>query len=725
MNKLHFWGIGVLSASLLMLEILATRVSKIIFGYDFQFIILSLAIAGIGIGGILTYGIFSFEKGKQKLSNRLGGVVFLYVSILILPFLIASNKALLGLFLTKILFFLSLFFAYILCGIVISFLFTIHKKQISKLYFFDMVGAALGSLLVVFLLDAWGNLIATLGVFFMAFVSVIFFIKQRHFKFLVGGVGIVTLSVLFFVNQSGFSIKCEQSIWSDITSKTKNRSLFTVNSNSYSQVESYKNLKLSEIRHPILIDCTGLTFAVPLLENMQNHRIELLSSFIPYAFKNFDSALILGAGGGMNVAQAYLGGVTQITAVEINPLMEETEAQLVSRDRSVYAKPNVSLMIQEGRNFLENTNQKYDHINIAFLKKYGGAGIKEFMFLENYLFTTEAFESYIDHLNPEGILFLQDHNYTLSRYFPTFLSVLKKIGFNPDESLLVVPGSKISYIFFKKGVFSAKEKAVLELEIKTRWGSSKSLGAEDLRQAYASPILTDNRPYYWGIKPFGFFEIPEKDGRFATKNDLFILLIGAGCIYLFILILPFFLKEKKPLLFKHSLYFSFVAFGFITLELMFVQLFSLWFGNPVHTLALILPTVLFFSGIGSFLTRNILAEKVVKQIKINYIFLFLALLGLFLVFLYKASWGMQLPLFFKILIVLILVSIPSVFMGTFFPLGLKLVEKYSSKQIPYMWGINGLATVLGGIGSILIALYLGFLFALLIGVIFIYWHCFF
>ena len=67
----------VISSSLLMVEIVSTRVSKIAFGYNSQFIILSLAWVGIGIGGIIIF--FRWEQIYMELNRNL--LVFSLISI--------------------------------------------------------------------------------------------------------------------------------------------------------------------------------------------------------------------------------------------------------------------------------------------------------------------------------------------------------------------------------------------------------------------------------------------------------------------------------------------------------------------------------------------------------------------------------------------------------------------------------------------------------------------
>ena len=48
------------------------------------------------------------------------------------------------------------------------------------------------------------------------------------------------------------------------------------------------------------------------------------------------------------------------------------------------------------------------------------------------------------------------------------------------------------------------------------------------------------------------------------------------------------------------------------------------------------------------------------------------------------------------------------FMGMAFPLGILCVEQHSRSAVAWAWGINGLFTVIGGLASVLLSIYVGF-----------------
>src|SRR5207248_89728 len=78
---------------------------------------------------------------------------------------------------------------------------------------------------------------------------------------------------------------------------------------------------------------------------------------------SFHHALILGAGSGSDVATALAYGVQSITAVEIDPTIQQLGVRY--HPNHPYADPRVKVVINDGRAFLQNTNEKFDLIIYA------------------------------------------------------------------------------------------------------------------------------------------------------------------------------------------------------------------------------------------------------------------------------------------------------------------------------------------------------------------------
>ncbi|MBD0293075.1 MAG: spermidine synthase [Jiangellaceae bacterium] len=113
-----------------------------------------------------------------------------------------------------------------------------------------------------------------------------------------------------------------------------------------------------------------------------------------------DEVLIVGAGNGNDVAVALHRGARRVDAVEIDPRLLEIGHQ--RHPDAPYADARVVTHVDDGRAFLQRSDDKYDLIIFALPDSLtlvtGAASIR----LESYLFTEEALQAVRDHLRPGG-----------------------------------------------------------------------------------------------------------------------------------------------------------------------------------------------------------------------------------------------------------------------------------------------------------------------------------
>ena len=124
--------------------------------------------------------------------------------------------------------------------------------------------------------------------------------------------------------------------------------------------------------------------------------------FLPYQRAGHEpgNVLIVGAGTGTDVAIALAEGARHVDAVEIDPRLEQIGAQ--QHPDHPYQDPRVSVYINDGRAFLEQSHNQYDLILFALpdsLTLVSGQGSLR---LESYLFTQQALQTAMDHLTPDG-----------------------------------------------------------------------------------------------------------------------------------------------------------------------------------------------------------------------------------------------------------------------------------------------------------------------------------
>lgn len=147
--------------------------------------------------------------------------------------------------------------------------------------------------------------------------------------------------------------------------------------------------------------------------------------FFPYRHlpRTPRNLLIVGAGTGNDVAVALAEGARHIDAVEIDPVILAL-GRRYHADRP-YENPRVSVHIDDGRSYIQNTRSRYDLIVFALpdsLTLLAGQGVLR---LENYLFTKESMQRVRSLLTPGGTFAMYNYysSWLRDRYAGTLAHV--------------------------------------------------------------------------------------------------------------------------------------------------------------------------------------------------------------------------------------------------------------------------------------------------------------
>ena len=114
---------------------------------------------------------------------------------------------------------------------------------------------------------------------------------------------------------------------------------------------------------------------------------------------------VIGVGGGFDILTALRFDASRITGIEINA----ATLNIVRNVFSDYFKhwvtdPRVTLVNAEGRHYLSTTPETYDIIQLSGVDSYSGTPGAAHVFSENYLYTAEAFDLYLSRLSEHGVL---------------------------------------------------------------------------------------------------------------------------------------------------------------------------------------------------------------------------------------------------------------------------------------------------------------------------------
>jgi hypothetical protein len=121
----------------------------------------------------------------------------------------------------------------------------------------------------------------------------------------------------------------------------------------------------------------------------------------------FRNAAILGAGSGSDVATALAKGVPSVTAVEIDPRIQQLGSEL-HPDRP-YQDPRVKVVIDDGRAFLRNTTERFDLIVFALPDSLTLTSGMTSLRLESFLLTRDSIAAAREKLSDDGVLVLYNY----------------------------------------------------------------------------------------------------------------------------------------------------------------------------------------------------------------------------------------------------------------------------------------------------------------------------
>jgi hypothetical protein len=163
------------------------------------------------------------------------------------------------------------------------------------------------------------------------------------------------------------------------------------------------------------------------------------------------------------------------------------------------------------------------------------------------------------------------------------------------------------------------------------------------------------------------------------------------------------------------LYFACLGYGFIMSEIPLLQRFVLLLGYPVYALAVVLFSLLLFSGFGSLLTSRFPGDP---RRRLLVVLPAIVVLGLVLIKLVPILVNFMLgtPIALRIVFTMVCLAPIGLLLGMPYPLGIGVLRRFDEHLVPWAWGLNGCLSVVSSVLAIFLGTRYGFNFAFLSGV---------
>ncbi len=757
-------GIGLVSFGALLLELSLTRLFSVILFYHFAFLAISIALLGLGAGGVTAY--VSRDRLSRYSTRDLGAVVpaanavVIPAALVIVLHIPVALDLSWGNLLRLTAIYLVSAVPFFLTGLLCSAVFARESRSIPLLYSADLAGGALACLLIVPLLDGLGapNTVLVAGAA-MAGASAVWSagreMRKRALLIVAGlvvviganmiwgfvdviyakGVRLSHLAKIEFVRWNAISrvevdLKKDQSRWIVIDADA-NSALMNVDPHAWQGVRQ-KNLMA----------------AAPAIANVIRPR---------------GSYAIIGPGGGVDVLRAVANGSPRVVGIEINPIIANT---IMRRDYAnysyhLYQLPNVQIAVSDGRSFICGTNQQFDVIQMTLVDTWASTAAGAFALSENYLYTVEAFEQYFEHLHANGFVAVTRWEFKQPREALRVVAVavesLHRLGVaDPAGNFMVISDGPLDEdgrpvtVLAKKTPFTLDEQQAVLRDLQTH-PNLVPIYLPSLRSDNPfSQLLAGNDPYAFAKSyaynvapvtdddPFLFFTLKTRQVLHDAaglrqgidwKVNLGVVILGAVLLIsiaaiLAFLVLPLFLADssqsRPPLALA---FFVAIGLGYMLVEITFVQRFVLFLGNPVYAITVVIFLLLLSSSAGSWASRWWL---------VRFGRLRPALAALVVVLLVDAAALPRLlaslvgiPFYLKLAVSGLTLAPLGFVMGMPFPAGLRAMaqggykregtmigDAYQEAQggrdaVEWAWAMNAASSVMGSVLAMVIAVHVG------------------
>ena len=756
-------GLGLTSFAALLLELSLTRLFSVVLFYHFAFLAISIALLGLGAGGVFAYLLKNrLQKfGTRTLAtglcaaNSIAVVAVLEIVLHVPVALDVTGKN----FLRLTVLYLTAAIPFFLTGLLFSVVFARETGHIPRLYGADLCGGALACLAVVPLLNWLGGPNAILVSAIAVAAAAAFWAEtgaaRRNAALLA-----LALIVLTAANYSGRLIDV-------VYAKGRFRDPAWVEFarwNALSRVEVDRQGQAKAI----VIDADASTYIMNA-EVARWHETAWEDALMsaPPALANVlrphGEFAIIGPGGGVDVLRAVANGSAGVTGIEINPIIASTimQGRYADYSQHLYQRPDVHIHVSDGRSFLRSTPQHFDVVQMTLVDTWASTAAGAFALSENNLYTVEAFREYFDHLKPDGMIAITRWEFRQPREALRVVAVameaLHRLGVaDPARNFIVASEGALDedgipvVVLAKKTAFTAAEEAAVTTHLNHYSKLNALYLPSQPRQNPFSALIASNDPsafarsYAYNVAPVSdnapFFFFTLKAGQVLQGVGLrhgidwkvnlgvlvllLVLVISIVAVLAFLILPLVFAGGKRRQSAFPLVYFVAVGLGYILVEIAFIQRFVLFLGHPTYALTVVIFLLMLSSGTGSLFSRLWLPRAEMVWIPLLLVIVTLLADVFFLPSRLAALVGMDFNL--RLLVSGVLLIPLGFVMGMPFPTGLRALAASRGKEssadqpaadngVEWAWSMNAAASVLGSVLAMVIAIQFGLTITLACG----------
>jgi spermidine synthase len=474
MKRLSF-GVLLIALATLVLELMLTRVFDVVLVPNMSYFVVTAAVFAFGLAGIFaTLWPIPVAGDISGLLFRCS-IAFALATVLQIPIANALQldytaiiKQPVAVVVSFLVLYLSLLTPFFLGGYVLIAIFSKYAARIQRLYFWDLTGAGLGSILVIPFILAIGPGGLMICAAALALVAAAMFSNSRAKSTI--AVIAAALTVLVPVLRMPGYIDFAQHMdkrglvadkaaglievtrWDPISKIDVVNKIWTPEkaeawwpSGNHKDIQ-YDGGNQSSHFFPFDGDLAALRAQLDHdMSHVKEHFWQI--GVLPSHFLKRDSGqsvLIIGSAGGQETTAALAYGAKYVDAVELVPTVVNLAThEYANYIGGIFLNPAVHVQAGEGRSFVRHSHRLYDIIQIFSNTTSSSIAQGTGALAPQYLQTAEAYEEYFSHLTSNGILHINQNAYP--RMITTAALAWKHMGRSDFASHVVVfasPGEK-------------------------------------------------------------------------------------------------------------------------------------------------------------------------------------------------------------------------------------------------------------------------------------------
>ncbi len=760
-----YLGTFLIAFATLTLEVTLSRFLSVVTWYHMAFFAISTAMLGMTAGATTVYLKSDWFKSENYNKNLAFSCFLFSISIPLTLLILCTVPLKLEFSPFRIFSFgvvtLACSLPFYFSGIAITAILTKGKLPIGKLYASDLIGAGLGCLFVIGILEILDAPSLILICSIIGFLSALVFIKKIDAAKLKRNSIIMIIVFIALITSNHFApIKIQPLFVKGIKiplgfidyEKWNSFSRIVVSKEYEKEPQYWGPSPLAPKgkikQHFLNIDGEAATVFRKFSDLKDIEHLKYDMTNIGYYIRPSGGACIIGVGAGKDLQSAIYFGHEKVTGVEVNPIIIDLIKNKYRKFTGLADRNEVNLVVDEARSYLSRVDDKFSIIQMSLIDTWASTGAGAFTLTENSLYTIEAWQVFFKRLKPDGV-------FTVSRWYnPNNISETGRIlslavaslleyGVkNPSKHIMLTSSGKISSLIVSIAPFSEEDInkiykvcSDLQYSIIVMPGDIRadnnindivvSKNREELYEAVKDDPLnleptTDENPYFFNMLRLSHLESLSYKSEGAAHGNL-IALITLSVLIFFLLLLtivtilvPLIIKTKREqivdkktkILWSGAFYFSLIGAGFMTLEIALIQKLSLFLGHPVYALGILLFTIIISTGFGSFLSERI--RKMSALWTVGYPILTAVIIMMFRFVLPPViTHYITYPMLSKIIFSILMLFPVGLILGFFFPIGMRIVKTENSIDKPWFWALNGIFGVLCSAFAVFISINFG------------------